>query len=149
MSNFLTIYPTKNDAELGTNPVVMPTPSYSSAKQTASTIVNSGRSAMDGKIIGQRIMSRDLVKLELGWAYLTASQWSDILKEILKGRGGFYVYIKYFDMTENDWRCLEFYPSDRTATPFKLDPTSKEILSWLDCKINFIDTGGEEVSISS
>ncbi len=145
MSHFITVYPTKNDAKNNTNALHLPPPSYSSAKQTASTLVNSGRSARDGQVIGTRVMSRDLVKMELQWKYLTAKQWSDILKKVLQGRGSFYVYIKYFDMTNNDWRCLEFYPSDRTATPFRLDKDTKKVVSWIDCKLNFIDTGGEEV----
>lgn len=145
MSHFITIYPTKNDAINNTNALHLPPPSYSSAKQTSSTLVNSGRSALNGRVIGQRVMSRDLVKMELQWKYLTAKQWSDILKKVLQGRGGFYVYIKYFDMTDNDWKCLEFYPGDRSATPFRLHKDTKKVLSWIDCKINFVDTGWEEV----
>lgn len=147
MANFLTMYKSLSDAEAGANALILPPPSYASGKQTASTVVNSGR-ASDGVLYAQRVLDRDLVKLEIGWKYLTATQWSSILQQILGETGdGFYVYITYFDMSYNTFRCLQFYPSDRTATPFKVDPTTKAVLSWLDCGINFIDTGRAEVTV--
>ena len=148
MANFLTMYNSESDAQQGINGLKMPTPSYSSAKQTASTLVNSGRSALNGKMYGQRVGDRDLVKLELKWAYLTATQWSEILSKIATSDdNGFYVWLKYFDMTANAWKLRQFYPSDRTATPFRINHETKEILSWLDCSFNFVDTGAEEIEI--
>ena len=147
MANFLTMYTSQSDAESGINALAMPTPSYSSAKQTASTLVNSGRSALNGQLYAQRVSERDLAKIEIKWEYLTAIQWSGILTKIDGGNEGFYVWIKYFDMKANDWVCREFYPSDRTATPFRIDSTTKATLSWLGCKINFIDTGAQGATI--
>lgn len=152
MAHFLTMYATKSDAEMGINALALPSPSYSSAKQTASTLVNSGRSAHNGQVYGQRIMDRDLVKIEILWKYLTATQWSDILKKITTSTDadspGFFVWIKYFDMTSNTFKCRQFYPGDRTATPFRLDPATKAVASWLDCSVNFIDTGAGEATIA-
>lgn len=151
MANFLTMYWTKAEAEANINALALPTPSYASAKQTASTLVNSGRSAYNGQVYGQRISNRDLVKIEIIWKYLTTSQWSDILKKILNSNNpdspGFFVWIKYFDMTAGTWKCRQFYPGDRTATPFRLHPDTKAVLSWIDCTMNFIDTGAEEANI--
>lgn len=149
MANFLTMYSTKSDAQANINALALPPPSYASAKQTASTLVNSGRSAYNGQVYGQRVSNRDLVKIEITWKYLTASQWSGILKKIVHSTDpdspGFFVWIKYFDMTENSWQCRQFYPGDRTAVPFRLNPTTKEVMSWVDCTVNFIDTGAEGV----
>ena len=70
MANFLTMYKNEDDARANINALAVPTPSYSSAKQTVSTLVNSGRSALNGKMYGQRVGDRDLVKLEISWKYL-------------------------------------------------------------------------------
>lgn len=148
MANFLTMYPTETDARNNINALALPTPSYSSAKQTASTLVNSGRSAGNGKLFAQRVGDRDLTKIEISWKYLTASQWSNVLNKIGEGDEGFYVYIKYFDMTSNDFKIRQFYPSDRVATPFKINHDTKKVLSWLDCSVNFVDTGADEVTQS-
>ena len=145
MASFLTMYASKEDAEANTNALAIPTPAYQSAKQTVSTLVNSGRSAYNGQLYTQRVNDRDLVKLELSWKYLTSSQWSGILQKVYSGDEGFFVWIKYFDMQYNDWRIREFYPSDRTATPFKLDSSTKSVRSWIDCSVNFVDTGNEEI----
>lgn len=150
MANFLKMYLTKEDAEYnggeGHNALYLPAPSINSAKQTVSTIVSSGRDA-DGVVYAQRILDRNLVKLEIQWKYLTATQWKDILTKINAGRGGFYVWIRYFDMESASWKCREFYPGDRTALPFRIDPNTKAILSYLDCTVNFIDTGAEEATV--
>lgn len=148
MANFLTMYASESDAESNINALALPTPSYSSAKQTVSTLVNSGRSAYNGQLYAQRVGDRDLAKIEITWKYLTATQWSDVLSKIESGEEGFYVYIKYFDMKANTWKIRQFYPSDRTATPFTIDHDTKEILSWLDCAVSFVDTGADEVTQS-
>ena len=145
MATFLTMYKDKNDARNNANALLLPAPSYSSAKQTASTMVNSGRSS-DGVVYAQRVLDRDLTKIEITWKYLTASQWSAILSKILTGTDNFYVWIKYFDMQAGAFKCRQFYPGDRTATPFRLNQTTKEVMSWLDCTVNFIDTGAEEIT---
>ena len=144
MATFLTMYKDKNDAQNNANALPLPAPSYSSAKQTASTMVNSGRSS-DGVVYAQRVLDRDLAKIEITWKYLTASQWSGILSKILTGSENFYVWIRYFDMQAGAFKCRQFYPGDRTATPFRLNQTTKEVMSWLDCTVNFIDTGAEEL----
>jgi len=152
MANFLTMYASKSDAEYnggtGINALLLPSPSYSSAKQTSSTLVNSGRSAYNGQVYAQRVGTRNLVKIEITWKYLLASKWAEIQQKILTGSEGFYVWIKFFDMESATWKCYQFYPGDRTATPFRLHPTTKEVLSWIDCTINFIDTGAEGATIA-
>ena len=147
MANFLTMYATKADAELNINALALPTPSYASAKQTSSTLVNSGRSAYNGEVYAQRVGTRNLSKIEVVWRYLTSAQWSAIQQKILSGSEGFFVWIKYYDMESASFKCRKFYPGDRTASPFRLNHTTKEVMSWLDCTVNFIDTGAEEATI--
>ena len=148
MANLLTMYGSEADAEGKLHPFVLPTPSYTDGlKQTVSTIVNSGRTS-EGKVIGQRVMDRDLVKLEVKWNWLLNSQWRDVLNAIYSstGRGtnltkGFYVWIRYYDMQLGHYITREFYPSDRSATPFSINPATGYPNSWINCTINFIDTG--------
>ena len=153
MASFLTMYGTKSDAETGINSLFLPAPTYSSAKQTSSTLVNSARSASNGQVYAQRVSNTNLTKIEIVWKYLTAKQWSDIQKKILNSYDslnetkGFYVWIKYFDMEYAEFKCKKFYAGDRTAVPFKLNPTTKEVIGWLDCTVNFIDTGAKEATI--
>jgi len=140
-----TVYMSEADASAGTNGFELPTPSYGSGQQISSTLVKSGRSA-NGRVKTKRVMDRNLVKLTLNWAYLTANQWRDILSTIEDststfGAGGFYVWIRYFDMEEAVFKTREFYPSDRTAQPFRIDPVTKAVKSWINCSLNFIDTG--------
>lgn len=147
MANFITMYKSEDDARNNINALAVPDPAYKSAKQTASTLVNSGRSSHNGKVYAQRVGDRDFSKLDLTWSYLTATQWSNVLGKILNGDESFYVWIKYFDMQKNDWSIREFYPSDRTATPFTVDSTTKKVLSWIDCSVSFVDTGEDEINV--
>lgn len=145
MASMYTVYMSEADASAGTNGFELPTPSYGSGQQISSTLVKSGRSA-NGRVKTKRVMDRNLVKLTLNWAYLTANQWRDILSTIEDststfGAGGFYVWIRYFDMEEAVFKTREFYPSDRTARPFRIDPVTKAVKSWINCSLNFIDTG--------
>lgn len=147
MASFLTFYRTKTDAEGNSNAIVIPTPSYSSGVQTVSTMVDSGRNA-DGAVIGSQV-GRDIAKIELQWAYLTALQWSNVLLAFKKneslGYAGFYVYVRYFDMVDNAIVIRKFYVGDRKATPFRVDTSTYNVLSWRDCTLNLIDVGDLEV----
>ena len=145
MASMYTVYMSEADAQAGTNGFELPTPSYGSGQQISSTLVKSGRSA-NGRVKTKRVMDRNLVKLTLNWAYLTANQWRDILSTIEDststfGAGGFYVWIRYFDMDEAVFKTRAFSPSDRTAQPFRIDPDTKAVKSWINCSLNFIDTG--------
>ena len=100
------------------------------------TIVNSARNA-NAVVVGQKV-GRDQQKLNnLEWAYLTAEEWSSILKEF----GNFYVTVSYPDMVNNTWTSRKMYPGDRTAEPFHLDPVTQLPLDYINCKVNLIDVG--------
>lgn len=100
------------------------------------TIVDSARNA-NAVVVGQ-VVGREQQKLNnLKWAYLTAEQWSAILKEF----SNFYVTVSYPDMVNNTWTTRKMYPGDRTAEPFHLDPVTQLPLDYINCKVNLIDCG--------
>lgn len=100
------------------------------------TIVDSARNA-NAVVVGQ-VVGREQQKLNnLEWGYLTAEQWSAILKEF----ENFYVTVTYPDMVNNKWTTRKMYPGDRTATPFHLDPVTQLPLDYINCKVNLIDCG--------
>lgn len=100
------------------------------------TIVDSARNA-NAVVVGQ-VVGREQQKLNnLKWAYLTAEQWSAILKEF----SNFYVTVSYPDMVNNTWTTRKMYPGDRTAEPFHLDPVTQLPIDYINCKVNLIDCG--------
>lgn len=112
-----------------------PTPRRGLNMMTA-TLVDSARNA-DGVVVGQ-VVGREQQKLNnLEWGYLTAEQWSAILKEFQN----FYVTVTYPDMVNNTWTTRKMYPGDRTATPFHLDLMTQLPLDYINCKVNLIDCG--------
>lgn len=100
------------------------------------TIVDSARNA-NGVVVGQVVGRRQQKLDSLEWVYLTAAQWSAILKEF----NNFYVTVTYPDMVNNTWTTRKMYPGDRTAEPFHLDPETGLPLDYLYCKVNLIDVG--------
>lgn len=100
------------------------------------TMVDSARNA-NGVMVGQKV-GRDVAKLDnVVWPYLKAETWSMILKECDK----FFVEIEYPDMVTNSWKTRTFYCGDRTATPWMRDHETGLPKDYIDCKVNFIDTG--------
>ena len=72
------------------------------------TIVDSARNA-NAVVVGQ-VVGREQQKINnLEWGYLTAAQWSAILKEFSR----FYVTVSYPDMVNNRWTTRKMYPGDR------------------------------------
>ena len=100
------------------------------------TIVDSARNA-NAVVVGQ-VVGREQQKINnLEWGYLTAAQWSAILKEFSR----FYVTVSYPDMVNSRWTTRKMYPGDRTAEPFHLDPKTGLPLDYINCKVNLIDCG--------
>lgn len=100
------------------------------------TIVDAARNG-NAVTVGQKI-GRDQQKVNnLEWGFLTAEQWSALLKEF----ENFYVTVTYPDMVNNCWTTRKMYPGDRTATPLWLDPVTGLPASYINCKVNLIDCG--------
>lgn len=109
---------------------------YTGPSLRTGTIVDSARNA-NAVVVGQ-VVGREQQKLDrLEWAYLTAEQWSSILKEFKN----FYVTVTYPDMVNNTWTTRKMYPGDRTAEPFHLDPVTQLPIDYINCKVNLIDCG--------
>lgn len=99
------------------------------------TVVDSGRNA-NGTVVGQRV-GRDQYKLDgLEWPWLTAAQWSTILR-LLKN---FFVYVTFYDPVTNGQKTLKMYPGDRSAEPYWIDENGKPT-HYRNCKVNLIDVG--------
>ena len=100
-----------------------------------STVVDSARNA-NGVVVGQKI-GRDLYKIDtLEWAWLTAEEWSKILKVL----NDFYVRLTFYDPVANAPRTITVYPSDRRAEPYYVDDSGKPT-HFRNCKVNLVDTG--------
>lgn len=92
-----------------------PEPSTYSA--TTSTIVDSGRN-VEGYVIGA-VIRDDIAKIELGYSFITASDWASILAQFSPARGGsFYNNVTFYLQDTNSWVTREMYVSDRTASVF-------------------------------
>ena len=104
-------------------------------KPTVSTMVNAGRNA-NATVIGQKI-GRDQYKLDtLEWPWLTAAQWSSMLKVL----SNFYVYVTFLDPVSNSPITIKMYPGDRTAEPYWADDSGNPT-HYRNCKVNLIDCG--------
>lgn len=101
------------------------------------TVVDAGRNA-NGAVVGQRI-GRDQYKIDgLEWPWLTAEQWSSILRAL----SGFFVNVTFIDPVTDSPRTIKMYPGDRTAEPYWVDG-SEHPTHYRNCKVNLVDTGEE------
>ena len=92
-----------------------PEPSTYSA--TTSTVVDSGRN-VQGYVLGA-VIRDDIAKIELGYSFITASDWASILAQFSPARGGsFYNNVTFYLQDTNSWVTREMYVSDRTASVF-------------------------------
>ena len=104
-------------------------------KPIVTTVVNAGRNA-NGVVVGQRI-GRDQYKLDgLEWPWLSAEEWSYILNLI----SDFYFYVTFPDPVSGSPRTIKMYCGDRSAEPYWVDENGNPT-HYLNCKVNFIDTG--------
>lgn len=87
--------------------------------------------------IGQRI-GRDQQNIEgVEWPYLSASDWSVILKQL----SDFVFDVTYLDPVTNDWITRKMYVTDRECEPYRIDPATGKTVMYKACKCNFVDTG--------
>lgn len=93
-------------------------------------VVDAGRN-VEGVVIGS-VVREDVGKVEMSWNYLTAQQWSTILKLFNSAYGGsFYRSVEFFNQVTADWTTRTMYPGDRTTSgAFKLDPGSGAVVGW-------------------
>lgn len=92
-------------------------PEPSTYSSTTSTVVDSARNA-DALQIGA-VIRDGLGKIELGWNFISAQDWSSLLLKFdIKHGGQFYNEVTFFNQDTNDWETRTMYVSDRTAQVF-------------------------------
>ena len=113
-----------------------PEPSAYSAN--TSTLVDSSRNA-EGRMVGS-VIRDDISKVEISWKYLTVEQWASIQKCFRQGSGGKFInLVTFFDQSAGGWVTKEMYVGDRKASVFKRDPTTGDLLGWVDPSLSLIE----------
>lgn len=93
----------------------------------------------NGEIVGQRV-GRDKYKIDgLEWPWLTSDEWAKMLSLL----SNYFVYVTFVDPITNAEKTIRMYPSDRKATPHRVDGSGKPT-HFTDCTFNLIDTGADE-----
>lgn len=98
--------------------------------------VDSARNAL-GQVVAQKINRRIFKFDSLEWKHLTASEWRSILVEIEKFEGT----LRYWDNLSGTFKTMRVYWGDASEEIFKIDPTTGEVLEYINCKCNLIDMG--------
>ena len=115
-----------------------PEPSTDGYNSSTSTIVDSSRNAQ-GKMVGS-VIRDDVAKIEISWKYLTAKQWSDILKCFRIASGGKFINsVTFFNQDLADWDTRDMYISDRNAGMWRRDPKTGDVLGYTDCKLSLVE----------
>lgn len=113
-------------------------PEPSAYSGTTSTLVDSGRNT-DGYMVGA-VIRDDVGKVELEWNFLTIEQWRDILQMFsIKNGGSFTNRVTFFCQDSADWETREMYVNDRTASVFRRDPATGEIIGYKNPKLSLIE----------
>lgn len=117
------------------NGVILPVPSTGLVVQRQQ-FVDSARNAL-GQVVAQKI-NRRIIKFDsIKWAHLTATQWRAILQEIEKFEGELY----FWDNLSGTFVTRRVYWGDASEEVFKINPTTGEVLEYINCKCNLIDMG--------
>lgn len=113
-------------------------PEPSTYSGTTSTIVDSARN-VQGIMIGS-VVRNDVAKIEMTWRYLTAEQWSTMLKMFTPTLGGQFINdTTFLDQVRNGYVTRKMYVSDRTAGMWRRDPDTGAVMGYTDCRIALIE----------
>lgn len=125
----------KNLITIGSTPI----PEPSSYDVKISDIVDSARNTK-GVVIGS-IVREDVAKIEADFNYLTASQWSNILKLFNSKYGGsFYNDVTFFNTLTCDWETRKMYVGDRTSNgAFMTDLSTGAVVGWKGPHLSLIE----------
>jgi hypothetical protein len=115
-----------------------PLPEPSEYSGNTATLVDSARN-LEGVVIGA-VVRDDVAKVEMSWKYLTAQQWSSILKLFKISSGGsFYNPVTFYDQTEAGWTTRTMYVGDRSAGLWRRDPDNGNIMGWTEPKLVLVE----------
>ena len=109
-------------------------PEPSSYSATTSTIVDSARN-VNGYVVGA-VVRKDVAKVELSWKYLSVRQWATILSLFADS---FYNDVKFFNQTTGTYTTRTMYVSDRSASMFRRNPETGEVMGWLNPSLSLIE----------
>ena len=109
MANLVTI----NPLVLGAEGFVVPTPSDYIGN--TATIVDSARNT-DGYMIGT-VIRNGVAKIQMKWNFITAQDWSEMLKQFEPEYGGAFVRsVTFFNQTSAQLETRDMYVGDRTSS---------------------------------
>ena len=120
------------EALVTVNGRALPEPSTYSA--STSTLVDSARN-VNGIMVGSVVRS-GVAKVELSWRYLTARQWADVIGPFDRD---FICSVRFFNQTTADYTTRQMYVSDRTASMWRRNPTSGDVMGWVEPKLSLIE----------
>lgn len=120
------------DALISIGGYVLPEPSSYSA--VTSTIVDSARN-VSGYVIGS-VIRNDVAKIELSWKYLTVEQWASILSRF---SSSFTNSVYFFNQATGTHDTREMYVSDRSASAWRRDPNTGELLGWVNPSLSLVE----------
>lgn len=109
-------------------------PEPSSYSATTSTIVDSARN-VSGYVVGA-VVRKDVAKVELSWKYLSVRQWATILSLFADS---FYNDVRFFNQTTGTYTTRTMYVSDRSASMFRRNPETGEVMGWLNPSLSLIE----------
>lgn len=87
------------------------------------------------------VVRYDVAKVEMTWNYLTAEQWSNILKLFNPTYGGSFTNpVEFYNQTTATWETRTMYVSDRTSGGvFLCDKDTGEPLGWKNPHLSLIE----------
>ena len=102
-------------------------------------VVDTARN-VQGVMVGGVVRS-DVAKVEADFNYLTAAQWSTILKLFNPTYGGSFTnQVTFFNQTTADWETREMYVGDRTTSgAFLCDPSTGAVTGWKSPHLSLIE----------
>lgn len=113
-------------------------PEPSEYNGTTATLVDSARNAQ-GVVVGA-VVRDDVAKVEMKWAYLTAKEWSDMLKMFTPSYGGsFYNQVTFLNQVTNTWTTRKMYVSDRKAGLFMRNPNTGNVDGYTSCSLSLVE----------
>lgn len=109
-------------------------PEPSSYSANTATIVDSARNTA-GRMVGS-VVRNDVAKIELSWRYLTVEQWAALISPFNER---FFSEVRFLNQSSGQYETRTMYVSDRTASMWRRDPGTGEVLGWTDCRLSLVE----------